>query len=403
MRARTLTPVILALLSLAPIHSTNLLLNGDVSPVESPLPYWFDTDFTVSYSMIPTNDQLWDQEAVKRYIRLYTPRNWEAMRDFDAVFHVEADFSVFPPKALDLFRRATEEGIAAICSPPFDAPYTYSWVNSFISEISPHDLSVEGDLENLLVDSGPWSIRVADNDVPLLSMFETYGIEGAKGTSHIPLYPKPGTTTWATMVGAQDPGGRDRPPFLISWPWEEGMVWVVTQDYDRDWWGVRSGLSGWDRTENPVSPDIVLNIIFHSVGRELPEDISVVHNIREEYRIMSDERDSLLSVFEFVQRFGANTDRLENTMDEIAALEQEAQQSYNEGDYQESLEGFSRARDRYRELASRAIELKDEALLWVYVIEWSTVLATSMICGSVLYQLMVRRRLYRETATTRSR
>ena len=29
---------------------TNVLLNGDVSPIESPLPYWFNSDFTVTYS-----------------------------------------------------------------------------------------------------------------------------------------------------------------------------------------------------------------------------------------------------------------------------------------------------------------------------------------------------------------
>jgi hypothetical protein len=48
-----------------------------------------------------------------------------------------------------------------------------------------------------------------------------------------------------------------------------------------------------------------------------------------------------------------------------------------------------------------SIELKDRALLWVYVIEWLAVSGVALLCGSLLYALMVRRRMYREVSTTR--
>jgi hypothetical protein len=44
--------------------------------------------------------------------------------------------------------------------------------------------------------------------------------------------------------------------------------------------------------------------------------------------------------------------------------------------------------------------LKDEALFWVYVTEWLVVAGTGMICGFLLWTIMVRRRLYREIQTT---
>jgi len=48
-----------------------------------------------------------------------------------------------------------------------------------------------------------------------------------------------------------------------------------------------------------------------------------------------------------------------------------------------------------------AIDLKNMALLWVYVIEWSIVTATALIAGFVLWSLMVRRKLYQEVGATR--
>jgi hypothetical protein len=48
-----------------------------------------------------------------------------------------------------------------------------------------------------------------------------------------------------------------------------------------------------------------------------------------------------------------------------------------------------------------AVNAKDRALLWVYIIEWLTVLGTSAIVGTILWSLMIRRRLYRQVATTR--
>jgi hypothetical protein len=47
-----------------------------------------------------------------------------------------------------------------------------------------------------------------------------------------------------------------------------------------------------------------------------------------------------------------------------------------------------------------AEEVKNEALLWVYLTEWLSVSGTALIVGFVLWTLMVRRRLYREVETT---
>jgi hypothetical protein len=54
-------------------------------------------------------------------------------------------------------------------------------------------------------------------------------------------------------------------------------------------------------------------------------------------------------------------------------------------------------------LTAEAVKLKDQALLWVYISEWLAVTSTSIFAGFTLWTLMVRRRKYRTTRSTRLR
>ena len=48
-----------------------------------------------------------------------------------------------------------------------------------------------------------------------------------------------------------------------------------------------------------------------------------------------------------------------------------------------------------------SFRLKDQVMLWIFIIEWLTVTATISIAGFVLRTLMIRRRLYEEVESTR--
>jgi hypothetical protein len=67
-----------------------------------------------------------------------------------------------------------------------------------------------------------------------------------------------------------------------------------------------------------------------------------------------------------------------------------------EKDVMESLERFSQVED----VARRE---KNNALFWVYVIEWLVTVSTFFIAGFVLWSLMVRRKLYRDVSVTKLR
>lgn len=49
----------------------------------------------------------------------------------------------------------------------------------------------------------------------------------------------------------------------------------------------------------------------------------------------------------------------------------------------------------------KAMKAKDKALLWIFIVERAVVSATSMVAGSILWTLLVRRRLYKEVGQTR--
>ena len=75
--------------------------------------------------------------------------------------------------------------------------------------------------------------------------------------------------------------------------------------------------------------------------------------------------------------------------------------AYFELRFEEVLDAYEEVVEGLGQLEVEAIELKDRALLWVYVIEWLSVTGTAMVAGVLLWTIMVRRRLYREVGTTR--
>ena len=79
-----------------------------------------------------------------------------------------------------------------------------------------------------------------------------------------------------------------------------------------------------------------------------------------------------------------------------------AEEHYRNDDYDSASDLFEQVHSAWMELNAKAIEVKRNALLWVYIIEWFTVTAAAMIAGSFLWLVMVKRKLYREVATTRT-
>ncbi len=408
---------LLALLVLSPAvlgaGQIRVLAIGQVLPGESPIPLWFDTDPLVDYVLVPTDVDFqpgFGPSDWHRLIRIYFPKTREALAEgFHFLVFPDANLEPFTPSQIAGMRYAVENGLGAFVTTGGDLsahffPAHISWANSVLSEILPVDLN--GEMRQIL---DVFSIRVVKDDPPVLSMFVPLGIERVKGDwAFTHLTTRPGATLWAKLrVAVSRSGfgvGREL-DWLVSWRVGPtgGLFWVVADDLDSTWWSpIWSGkVSVAGPFENEYAGDVFSNILFHSTGVPLPQDIFQLHSLRRLYFNYNVERSLLTSLLDFIDSFGANTQGVHVEMEEIDRLRLASFEKYRAYDFADATEIMESAMSSFAALRNDAMDLKDRALLWIYLTEWVAVTGTFLACGFVLWSLMVRRRLYREVATTR--
>ena len=110
-----------------------------------------------------------------------------------------------------------------------------------------------------------------------------------------------------------------------------------------------------------------------------------------------------MATIDFVEKFNANTRTLTKEIGDNEAKRREAERLYIAQDFQSAVEMMDEVISRAQDLADESVKLRDRALFWVYVIEYLVVTATCLITGTILYSLMVRRRLYRQVYVTRGK
>jgi hypothetical protein len=144
-----------------------------------------------------------------------------------------------------------------------------------------------------------------------------------------------------------------------------------------------------------------MNIILHSLGRPLPQDIILVNAVRRDFELYTERASTISAFFDFVERFGVSSSRLVDEKGAVDLIVEGAMDSYLDGRYEEALDLAQEAHEALGDLELRTIKLKDQALFWVYLTEWAAVSGTGLITGYVIYLLMLRKRLYRDVRVTR--
>jgi hypothetical protein len=153
--------------------------------------------------------------------------------------------------------------------------------------------------------------------------------------------------------------------------------------------------------ENEYAPEILMNMMFWLAGTELIDDVEVFHRMKTDFSEFRARRAVLLSLSDFIDKLGANTQGIQKEMVELEKTYQEATTHYLEHDFALAETAIREALARFPETEEIARREKNRALLWVYVIEWLVSSSTFFIAGFVLWTLMVRRRLYREVDSTK--
>jgi hypothetical protein len=66
-----------------------------------------------------------------------------------------------------------------------------------------------------------------------------------------------------------------------------------------------------------------------------------------------------------------------------------------------AAEILGEANDEVKQISNEMMKAKNRAMRWIFIIEWLAVTSTGMVCGFILWTVMVRRKLYREVDATR--
>ncbi len=182
-------------------------------------------------------------------------------------------------------------------------------------------------------------------------------------------------------------------PVLVYWDMENGRTLAFVWDWGGN--GV-TGLYLWEYWK-----DFMTRLVYFIARAAIPPDVSLTHTLRGKMSQYSLEKGMVLSLIDFADTFGANTHQLGAKLGEADDLRQGVDRLWIEEDFQACLPAMDEALDSLEAVMEEAVNAKDRALLWVYIIEWLTVLGTSAIVGTILWSLMIRRRLYRQVDTTR--
>jgi uncharacterized membrane protein len=364
---------------------------GDVLGGPSPYPVFVNDPLT-TIQPVKASAFVHTPQVVRRHMRAYMPRTEGRLVDsYDLIIISDSNVQSFRPEYFTWFHNAViEEGLGLVMIGGLETfgavpNYPGSWGETPVSEVLPviclpeqwersaGRLTIEED-ENVLIQSLPF------DELGPLGVFYGCNIVGERqGISTIAYY------------HVMNSG--ERHPLLVFWDVGVGSSYAMTAD-----WTPAGGVNflRWGHYG-----DYALNVVLYSTGGKIPDDPQVVYEAR---RLMEDYRNqqqTLNSVIEFVEKFGANMGPAEKILAEAQEIRKMGDESYLNGEAGEAVSNLKDALAVLIEASDRAYEIKDEALLWVYLTEWLVVASTGMICGFVLWTIMVRRRLYREVGETR--
>jgi len=371
-----------------------LNMGADAVPgTASPLVVLF-TDPLISQQTVPLYSTIFQAGETERFMRIYMPRSEAKMReDFDLIMISDATVDNFPAKYFPWMISAVEEGGLGFFTTGGSAMYGgrgqySSWesasiVRMFAVAFKTNDVYEVGSSGHAPVKIVP---EAKDNEFVTSLPWKT--APPINYLIHI-VTTKQGATTLLKMNVPQEY------PILSYWDYGRGRATNLIFDWYP--WRIEP-FQQWI-----YYIDFATNLIYFSAGLRVPQDLELVHSIRFQLAKFMEDRTVLISLLNFVEKFGANTNSVERKLSSLDGDYARAQELYREQDWEGALQTLKDLHSSVSRLEEDAIRLKNRALFWIYVIEWFTVMGTLFVTGFILWTLMVKRRLYGEVKVTRLR
>ncbi len=326
----------------------------------------------------------------RRYVRTIFPRTESRfVGSIDAIKYLDAPPWIFTDRQQLWIRDSIEEsglGFLAVemgyhscniieaCNCPWD------WMKSPIYEAWPIDVVLEK-----TVKPSVYAEIVEETPVVDLPEFERQPYGGPAGNLGL-VKSRPGSTVHARWkLGKEDA--------IVSTEYGEGRTMALP--------------TGWDCVSSQMVRnwkyfvDFVLNSVYFTSQIPVPDDPELAHALRSAFTQYGEQKALMLSLIDFIDKFGANTGPLHTEIDELDSVASDAGDFYLSGEYEKSWESIGAAIDGLSGLSEKSAELRRRSLLWVYITEWIAVSAASMLSGGILWTLMVKRHYYTEVESTR--
>ena len=346
------------------------------------------SDPMLEVTLIPAGSVV-DEKTSRRFVRIYMPRSKsELLENYDLV----ELFDFVPYALLDkhiqwIHDSVYEDGVGLAlvemgwyAVPDWTGNDAAAWMATVLYKAYPADLVIGKQNKRTAY------MKVLVRDPPLVDL---PGFEKADLTEvqhHGIQVARPGSVVFTRWrAGNEDAiiGGRygAGATLMIPMGWDNVPLW--TQE-------------GWDYFISFVS-----NHAYYVARVPLPEDPNLVQALRVAFSEYLTRKSLATSFLDFISGFGARTDRIEQLLSEMESDRKEAQSLYIKGDYQASWQAITSILERFQAITDESMKLRRRALMWIYTIEWFVVTGTLFLAGLALWTLMVKRRLYREVATTR--
>jgi len=365
---------------------------------------WILSDPAISGTIVPLKEPTKggiEVGYIEKMMRIYYPRTFEELVSYNFLFFQGVDMAFFLPQQVQWMYEAIKiHGLGAANTRSSMSVHLYlaeRWATSILSEAFPNNAMAA--IRNPGYGAGVQGILVVNDDPsvpPVMRPFKRE-IEAVIQTySGLLTVPRPGCRILSWVKTGRLEYAYPLPgyvPHIFEWDYEAATTFTFM--------GFTSGDPFLDVDVNPFSQDVVLNIIWHGSHRELPEDPIKVHVLRDMLWAFSRGRYLVFSVFDFAERFGANTEDLGNELSNLDAVKSAVDSMYMEGRFDEAYAEMNKLMENLNRLTEKSIRLKDEALVWVYIVEWLSVTGISVSSGTLIWTLMVKRKLYAEMGITR--
>ncbi len=354
----------------------------------------------VNYDIVPARETADIKEKeLPKMIRLYFPRTFDGMKNYDVIILTSPDWPVFTPKQDQWMYDAIRQGTGGINDGSvfsIVSGIAEAWSSSLTQKAFPNDAPAVTSKKAGEATSNFFKIIInRECPEPILTVFIPFGVEDVNcfGASRMVIH-REGSMLLAWQAGNFQ--GIDKVDAMAAWNYEDGRTITNGGFMAHGWLGYPT-----TPEQNQYAPEIIMNMLLWVSQRGLIENVEVFHRIKSNFHEYRSRMTVLVSLRDFIDRFGANTKVIDTELIELGDMYSKASRKYLEQDFvecenmlREGFEHFSKAEDVAR-------QEKEAALIWVYITEWLVFSSTMFISGFAVWTLMVRRRLYKETKSTR--